>query len=65
MSSDLDGDGTPDFDRYWTVFAFDPDGDGLESFKFVVVVVRWKQPGWGMRQVVATAVRTNAEVFRP
>lgn len=60
VSSDLDADGTFDFSRYWSVFGLDPDGDGQEDLKFVVVVVRWKEPGWGMRNVVETTVRHDA-----
>lgn len=63
-SADLDRDGQPDFRRYWTVLAVDPDGDGIVDSKFVVVVVRWKEAGVGMRQVFATAVKANAEVYR-
>lgn len=62
--SDLDKDGRPDFRRYWSVLAVDPNGDGVADSKFVVVVVRWHEPGVGMRQVFATTVKANAEVFR-
>lgn len=55
------GDGQ--FRRYWNVFAWDPDGDGLPNAKFVLVVVRWKEPNVGMRQIYTTVVKANEAVY--
>ena len=51
------------FRRYWNVFGWDPDGDSIPNAKFVVVVVRWREPGLGMRQVYTTAIKANEEVY--
>lgn len=61
--SEVDADGNPIFRRYWNVFGWDPDGDGLENAKFVLIVVRWREPNLGMRQVYTTAVKANEEVY--
>lgn len=61
--ADVDDDGNPIFRRYWNVFAWDPDGDGLPNAKFVLVVVRWNEPNVGMRQIYTTAVKANEEVY--
>jgi hypothetical protein len=53
----------PFFLRYWTVFDVDRDRDGIPDGKLVLVVVRWPEPGVGMRQVTTTAFRPNSEVF--
>ena len=39
-SSDIDGDGVDDFERYWSVFKLDPSSSGVETGKIVVVTVR-------------------------
>jgi type IV pilus modification protein PilV len=51
------------YKRYWTVFAYDPEADGVKNGKFIVIVVRWKEPGFGMRQVVHTTFKANTQVF--
>ena len=62
-SADLDKDGKLDFKRYWTVLAIDTDGDTVPNGKFVVIVVRWREPGFGMRRIVMTQFKTNEGVY--
>lgn len=63
LSPDIDRDGRPDFERYWSVFRLDPTGSGTEEGKLVVVVVRWFEGGLGYRQIVQTTFRSNAGAF--
>lgn len=53
LTSDVDGDGEPDYARYWTVFEVGGRG------KLVQVVVRWKQPGMGYKQVVHSTFKPD------
>jgi type IV pilus modification protein PilV len=62
-SADVDRDGKLDFNRYWTVFNYDSDSDGTAEGKLIVIVIRWKEPGFGMRQIVTTSFRYNEQVF--
>lgn len=39
------------FQRYWNVFLIDLNGSGTPQGKLVQVVVRWKEPKFGYRQV--------------
>ena len=39
------------FQRYWNVFLVDLNGSGTPQGKLVQVVVRWKEPKFGYRQV--------------
>jgi type IV pilus modification protein PilV len=39
------------FQRYWNVFLIDLNGSGSAQGKLVQVVVRWKEPNFGYRQV--------------
>ena len=59
LSSDVDGDGKPDFTRYWNVYAVDLIGSGTPSGKLVQVIVRWKDPNVGWRQVAVTTFKRN------
>jgi type II secretory pathway pseudopilin PulG len=59
LSSDVDGDGTPDFTRYWNVYAVDATGSGTPSGKLVQIVVRWNEPQVGWHQVVVTTFKRN------
>lgn len=52
-----------EFERYWSVFDLDADGDGLSDGKYVVVVVRWRETGVGFRQVAMTTFRNNPGNF--
>jgi type IV pilus assembly protein PilV len=40
--------------RYWNVFSVDVSGTGSAQGKLVQIVVRWKEPGFGMRQVAGS-----------
>lgn len=58
-----DGLASPEgFTRYWTPIEIDPDNDGVPDGKLVVVVVRWREPGFGFRQVVHTGYKANPGV---
>ena len=59
LSSDVDGDGTPDFTRYWNVYAVDATGSGTPSGKLIQVIVRWNEPQVGWHQVVVTTFKRN------
>ncbi len=59
LSSDVNGDGVPDFTRYWNVYAIDLSNSGTPNGVLVQIIVRWKQPGFGYRQVTATAFKSN------
>ena len=39
------------FQRYWNVFLIDLNGSGAAQGKLVQVIVRWKEPNFGYRQV--------------
>ncbi len=59
LTTDVDRDGKVDFRRYWNVFEIDPTSSGTPSGKLVQVIVRWKEPNYGYRQVTSTAFRVN------
>lgn len=60
----LDGnDSLPELSRYWNVYALDPDGDGIEEGKIILVGVRWHEPGVGYRHVTASSFLGNDRVF--
>ena len=59
LSSDVDGDGTPDFTRYWNVYAVDQTGSGTPSGKLIQIIVRWNEPRVGWHQVVVTTFKRN------
>lgn len=63
VSPDVDGDGKPDFARYWNVYAVDADSNGTTEGKFVLVTVRWHEPVLGYRSVQTTAFLPNSAVF--
>jgi prepilin-type N-terminal cleavage/methylation domain-containing protein len=48
--------------RYWNVFTVDVNGSGGEAGKLVQIIVRWKEPGLGMRQITGSTFRPNAAV---
>lgn len=60
-----DGDGTEraEVERYWSVFKVDPDADGVENGKLVVILVRWHEAPLGFRQIAITTFRSNAGAF--
>jgi hypothetical protein len=63
-SPDVDGDGRPDFARYWSVFDLDQNGDGVAEAKIVVITVRWWEASLGaLRTINLTVVRNNPAVF--
>ena len=58
LSADIDADNVADFTRYWNVFAVDLTGSGANG-KLVQVIVRWKEPIYGYRQVVSSTFKMN------
>jgi prepilin-type N-terminal cleavage/methylation domain-containing protein len=48
--------------RYWNVFTVDVTGTGSESGKLVQIIIRWKEPGLGMRQITGSTFRPNPAV---
>lgn len=59
---DIDRDGCPEFKRYVTIYTVDPGATGVPAGKLVQVVVRWKEPAFGYRQVTSTAFKFNPAV---
>jgi Tfp pilus assembly protein PilV len=59
LSSDVDGDGRPDFNRYWNVYDIDLAGTGTPSGKLVQIIVRWNEPNVGWHQVAVTTFKRN------
>jgi Tfp pilus assembly protein PilV len=59
LSSDVNADGIPDFIRYWNVYAIDLSSSGTPNGLLIQIIVRWKQPGFGYRQVTTTAYKSN------
>jgi Tfp pilus assembly protein PilV len=63
-TADVDGDGVPDFERYWSVFNVNLANDGLTNGKLVVVTVRWMEPALGRyRQITSTTFVSNSGNF--
>jgi type IV pilus modification protein PilV len=50
LSGDVDGDGVLDYQRYWNVWTTTFDGSTTTG-KFIQVIVRWKEPVLGYRQI--------------
>ncbi|HET9034860.1 MAG TPA: prepilin-type N-terminal cleavage/methylation domain-containing protein [Myxococcaceae bacterium] len=59
LSTDVDGDGKPDFTRYWNVYAVDPIGSGTPSGKLIQIIVRWNEPNVGWHQIALTTFKRN------
>jgi len=59
LSSDVNLDGIPDFIRYWNVYAIDFSSSGTSNGLFIQIIVRWKQPGFGYRQITASKFKRN------
>jgi len=55
----VDGDGKPDFTRYWNVYAIDLTGSGTPSGKLIQVIVRWNEPNVGWHQLAMTTFKRN------
>jgi type II secretory pathway pseudopilin PulG len=45
--------------RYWNVFTLDVTGGGSAQGKLVQIIVRWKEPGWGMREITGSTFKPN------
>jgi hypothetical protein len=50
------------FQRYWNVFNIDLTASGTPQGKLVQIVVRWKEPRFGYRQVNASFFRYDSTV---
>ena len=59
LSSDVDGDGKPDFIRYWNVYEVDVGGTGTPNGKLVQIITRWKEPNVGWHQIAISTFRRN------
>jgi prepilin-type N-terminal cleavage/methylation domain-containing protein len=59
LSADVNGDGKPDFTRYWNVYAIDSTGSGTPSGKLIQIIVRWNEPSTGWHQVALTTFKRN------
>ena len=59
FTTDVDGDGTPDFTRYWNVYAVDLAGTGTPSGKLILIIVRWNEQKVGYHQVALTTFKRN------
>jgi len=51
------------FQRYWNVFLIDLNGSGTAQGKLVQVVVRWKEPNFGYRQVNTSFYKLDSSGF--
>jgi len=56
LSSDVDGDGVLDYERYWNVWTTSFDGSTTTG-KFIQIIVRWKEPLLGYRQTTASTFK--------
>jgi Tfp pilus assembly protein PilV len=61
IAADVDGDGSAEFTRYWNVYAANFGGTPAANGKLVQIIVRWKEPGFGYRQVTTVAYKPNPE----
>jgi type IV pilus modification protein PilV len=61
LSGDVTQDGTYQFRRYWTVYGVDIAGLGTPQGKLIQIVVRWKEPGLGWRQVQTSSYLPNPQ----
>jgi hypothetical protein len=51
------------YQRYWNVFNLDLTGSGTAQGKLVQVMVRWKEPNFGYRQVTTSFFRYDPSGF--
>jgi len=51
------------FQRYWNVFLIDLNGSGTPQGKLVQIVVRWKEPNFGYRQVSTSFYKVDNSGF--
>jgi len=51
------------FQRYWNVFLVDLNGSGAAQGKLVQVMVRWKEPNFGYRQVNTSFYKNDPTGF--
>lgn len=59
LSGDVLRDASYQFRRYWTVYNVDFSNLGTPQGKLVQIVVRWKEPGLGWRQVQMSSYIPN------
>jgi hypothetical protein len=59
LNPDVNMDGSPDFFRYWTVFDANLTGGTVDDGKFVQIIVRWRDPSFGYRQVAVSTFVVN------
>lgn len=51
------------FQRYWNVFPVDLNGSGQAQGKLIQILVRWKEPNFGYRQVSASFYKYDPSGF--
>jgi type IV pilus modification protein PilV len=56
LSGDVNGTGVLEYQRYWNVWATSFDGTTTTG-KFIQVIVRWKEPMLGYRQIAASTFK--------
>jgi hypothetical protein len=59
LPADVDRDGASEFTRYWNVYAVDPQSTGTPIGVMVQIVVRWKEPAFGYRQITTSTFKAN------
>jgi type II secretory pathway pseudopilin PulG len=61
---DFDGDGKQELVRYWNVISLDLQKNGTADGKLIMIIVRWREPGFGYRQIYSSMFKRNpAKVF--
>lgn len=58
LSPNVDGTGVAFF-RYYNVYSVDLNSSGIANGLLIQIIVRWKEPGFGYRQLTATEYKWN------
>lgn len=62
LSGDVDADGTFDLIRYWNVYAISLDGSSVENGKLIQIIIRWRESGFGWRQITTSTFVMNPAI---
>jgi Tfp pilus assembly protein PilV len=57
----VNGIDEPELVRYWNVYQIDFEGSGIPDGKLVQIIVRWRDGGFGFRQITASTFKRNPE----